>query len=367
MNFMTAAKNRLKQLKTMAFAPGQNSGESQGTPVQILERERVNEPPTETANPPENITQNPDSLIIDPLEEFKTNYFAEEPVDLNQFEYFRAGKFPNSGPFPWLDSPNALAEINQQQESGVLSAEEAEYCRQWVRDGIIILKGAIDKSFLDRVWKTYEQKIAEGIVPVQPEKVAEEDPYIGRFLNTHFLVPEINEVLHHETILNAIQTLLGRKPKPFQTITSHKGSQQGVHSDSIHMTTYPLGYLVAAWVAFEDIHPDSGPLVYYPGSHRLPYLFSEDIGIDLNDFRERGYLPFHEKYEPAIQKTIQDHQLVPAYFHAEKGDVLIWHANLLHGGSIRNNLQYSRKAVVCHYFVEGAVCYHDLSGSRSNL
>ncbi len=159
MNFMTAAKNRLKQLKTMAFAPSQNSGETEGTPVQTLELERENEPITETSvplenpveypedvatfAPLENQVENPDALIIDPLEEFKQNYFAEEPVDLNQFEYFRAGKFPNSGPFPWLDSPNALAEINQKQESGVLSEEEAEYCRQWVRDGIIILKGAI--------------------------------------------------------------------------------------------------------------------------------------------------------------------------------------------------------------------------------
>ena len=70
-----------------------------------------------------------------------------------------------------------------------------------------------------------------------------------------------------------------REPAPFQTITSHKGSQQQEHSDSIHMTTYPIGYLTAAWVAFEDIHPDSGPLVYYPKSHRLPYIFSRDVGI----------------------------------------------------------------------------------------
>jgi len=44
------------------------------------------------------------------------------------------------------------------------------------------------------------------------------------------------------------------------------------------MTTYPEGYLVGAWVAVEDIHPDSGPLVYYPGSHRLPYYLSKEVG-----------------------------------------------------------------------------------------
>ncbi|MDP6776601.1 MAG: hypothetical protein QGI83_07545 [Candidatus Latescibacteria bacterium] len=26
------------------------------------------------------------------------------------------------------------------------------------------------------------------------------------------------------------------------------------------MTTYPLGYLAAAWIAMEDIHPDCGPV-----------------------------------------------------------------------------------------------------------
>ena len=71
--------------------------------------------------------------------------------------------------------------------------------------------------------------------------------------------------------MRCIRLLMDREPRALQTIASHKGSQQGLHSDSIHMTTYPLGYLTAAWIAFEDIDPDCGPLVYYPGSHRLPY------------------------------------------------------------------------------------------------
>ena len=35
------------------------------------------------------------------------------------------------------------------------------------------------------------------------------------------------------------------------------------------MTTEPLGYLIAIWVALEDVTPDSGPVYYYPGSHRI--------------------------------------------------------------------------------------------------
>ena len=154
-----------------------------------------------------------------------------------------------------------------------------------------------------------------------------------------------------------------REPKPLQTIAAHKGSQQGLHSDSIHMTTYPLGYLTAAWIAFEDIDPASGPLVYYPGSHRLPYVFSKDVGITEEDFKTKGYGPYRDRYEPYIRSLTE--KLEPHYFHAKKGDVLIWHANLIHGGAARRDMALSRKSVVCHFFVKSAFVYHDLAAAKS--
>ena len=124
--------------------------------------------------------------------------FADAPLNTFRLPSFRAEHFPYSGPYPWLDLPDA---------------EEA-------RAGT----------------------------------AADNDPYrkIGAFC----------QILKHPGLLHWLGLLTERTPKPLQTIAGHKGSQQGVHSDSIHMTTYPLGYLTAAWIAFEDIHPDSGPLVY---------------------------------------------------------------------------------------------------------
>jgi ectoine hydroxylase-related dioxygenase (phytanoyl-CoA dioxygenase family) len=169
--------------------------------------------------------------------------------------------------------------------------------------------------------------------------------------------------MKHPGLLHWIRLLMEREPKPLQTIAAHKGSQQGAHSDSIHMTTYPLGYLTAAWIAFEDIHPDSGPLVFYPGSHRLPYVFSKDLGIAEDDLKQNGYSSYHAKYEPHIRGLVRDMQ--PDFFHARKGDVLIWHANLIHGGSLRKNVHLSRKSVVCHFFVKGTFVYHDLAAAKS--
>jgi hypothetical protein len=292
-------------------------------------------------------------------------FFADQAVKFSQVPAFRAEHFPYAGPYPWLDRPDALDRIDEKLKRGELTEEEAAQCRCWSNDGYIILKKLVDDHTLDTIWSAYEKGVNSGRIRLEPEPAGDHDPYPGRFLNPHKKSGSFCRILKHAELLRWIRLLMEREPKPLQTITSHKGSQQGVHSDSIHMTTYPLGYLSAAWIAFEDIHPDSGPLVYYPGSHKLPYVFSKDVGLGDFDLKREGYGPYHQKYEPYIQDLIAKHNIEPHYFHAQKGDTLIWHANLLHGGSARKNLQYSRRSLVCHFFVKGSFVYHDLAASRS--
>jgi hypothetical protein len=294
-----------------------------------------------------------------------TDAFAERPVDVARLPSLRAKNFPYSGPYPWLDQPDALEQIEMRLRDRRLTPEAANQCRFWSENGYLILPKLIDDATLDKVWSAYENAVAKGVIDLKPEPAAQDDPYPGRFLDPHRKVNAFCDILRHAGLMHWITLLMEREPEPFQTITSHKGSQQGAHSDSIHMTTYPLGYLTAAWIAFEDIHPDCGPLLYYPKSHRLPYLFADDVGIGEEDFKQRGYVEYHEKYEPRIRRIVEEHKMEAHYFHARKGDVLIWHANLIHGGSARRNLQLSRKALVCHFFVKGSFAYHDLSASAS--
>ena len=291
--------------------------------------------------------------------------FAEARVNTFRLPSFRAEHFPYSGPYPWLDLPDAEDRIAEKQRQGKLTEEEARQCRFWRENGYIVIGNLFEDSILQSVWNAYEEAVHAGKIKLPAEPAAEGDPYPGRFLNPHRKLGAFCQILKHHGLLHWLELLTERKPKPLQTIAGHKGSQQGTHSDSIHMTTYPLGYLTAAWIAFEDIHPDCGPLVYYPGSHRLPYVFSKDVGISESDFKNEGYSPYHAKYEPRIQELIAENQIEPHYFLAKKGDVLIWHANLLHGGSARKDVSLSRKAVVCHYFVKGAFVYHDLAAARS--
>ncbi|MBN3813285.1 phytanoyl-CoA dioxygenase family protein [Paraburkholderia sp. Ac-20347] len=277
---------------------------------------------------------------------------------------FRHKDFPATGPIPWLDRPDAVQAIDSKLIAGEISEAEAEMCRRWERDGYLIIEKFFSDEQLDQAWQSYEDAISAGTIVPPHEPLFDGDEVHGRILNPHFKLESIKQMLFDERMRDIVSLLLGVRALPFQTIIGHKSSEQLQHSDSIHMSTYPTGYLAANWIAFEDIHEDSGPLVYHPGSHKLPYLMADELGIPF----DVGYGGYHTTYEPAVQKLIADHRFETKYFLPKKGDILLWHANLLHGGSkLATPENVSRKALVCHFFAEGCLCYHDLTGMPAHI
>src|SRR5690606_38629583 len=152
----------------------------------------------------------------------------------------------------------------------------------------------------------------------------------------------LRKYVHDRRILDVMDFLLGKRMRVFQSINFLTGSEQAAHSDSIHMTTHPLGYMTAAWIALEPMTPDNGPLIYYPGSHKLPYLLtgSYDPGGARSTIGEEAYA----RYEEAVQKAVDAGHFERVELLARPGDVLIWHANLLHGGKKMNTPRASRKS-----------------------
>jgi ectoine hydroxylase-related dioxygenase (phytanoyl-CoA dioxygenase family) len=169
----------------------------------------------------------------------------------------------------------------------------------------------------------------------------------------------LRKYVHDRRILDVMDFLLGKHMKVFQSINFLTGSEQHAHSDSIHMTTHPLGYMTAAWIALELITADNGPLVYHVGSHKLPYLLngSYDHGGNRFVIGDDAYA----RYEEAVDKSIADGDFEKREFHAQPGDVLFWHANLLHGGKKMTMPGASRKSMVIHCFADDVLCYHELT------
>jgi phytanoyl-CoA hydroxylase len=101
--------------------------------------------------------------------------------------------------------------------------------------------------------------------------------------------------------------------------------------------------LVVSLICLEDVSPDAGPLVYYPGSHKLPpYRFSHG---------ELHAVPTEmPKCLSYVDQQIAQAGIEPKVFLGRAGDVFLWHGQLLHGGSPINDLSRTRKTLVTHYW-----------------
>lgn len=175
--------------------------------------------------------------------------------------------------------------------------------------------------------------------------------------------------IHHSALLKSIGDdprlkallgkLLGGEAVLFQSINFIMGSEQPTHSDSIHMTTYPLGGLLGAWIALDDIDENNGPLHYYPGSHKLPYYLNSDYDNEGSAFLigKQSY----RSYEEMIVSKIAEKGFKKKVFTPKKGDLLIWHANLFHGGEVHKDKHLTRKSMVFHYFKKNSICYHEIT------
>jgi ectoine hydroxylase-related dioxygenase (phytanoyl-CoA dioxygenase family) len=160
-------------------------------------------------------------------------------------------------------------------------------------------------------------------------------------------------------LLELLGVLLQGEARLFHSINFFTGSEQHTHSDSIHMTTYPAGGMLGVWFALEDIDDDNGPLHYYPGSHKLPYYLNADYQNEGNRWfiGDKDY----SVYEDFMAARIAELGLQKTVFHAKKGDILIWHANLFHGGNPQLDRTRTRKSMVFHYFRKGVVSYHEIT------
>jgi len=264
--------------------------------------------------------------------------------------------FPDKQSRAWLDTGDSRELAPRREGFLRFSPAIREAIQSWSENGYLIAERCFTGLEVDKIRQEIDGLVARRKIRPTPD---------NKLLFANRLSATIREITQDPRLTDLLGFLLDREVVPFQTINFLHGSNQRAHSDSIHMTTYPLGYLIAVWIALEDIHPDAGPLFYYPGSHRLPYLLNEDFNDGSTGLRlgRKDYVD----YEDRIEMLIREKQLEKAVFLPRKGDVLIWHANLIHGGMPVTNPALTRKSMVIHYFANDVIKYHEITERPSLL
>ena len=258
----------------------------------------------------------------------------------------------------WLDQDNAGAEISARLSNGELEPEQADQLRFFSEHGYLIFDPGLDDALIedvqksvDHVWKTKPADLAYAMdSPAKPMSVADE----SRDRRTRYRIHDLQS--HSESalalylnpeIFRLMRLILGLEAIAIQSLYFEYGSEQMLHRDPVLVPTGAAGHLAAAWIALEDIHPDSGPLVYYPGSHKLPY-YEFAPGQFMFNSATMGKSEIEAGFE-FDETQCRKNGLTPRKLTARKGEVFIWHASLRHGGAEVLRPEMTRNSFVVHF------------------
>lgn len=210
----------------------------------------------------------------------------------------------------------------------------------WNDEGVVILKNFLPENLM----QAYE------------ECWLRENGSVGRVMGWPDPIPytrhkEIRDILLYQPLVDEIERLIGEPPGLHLNLTGWVSTERDWHQDTYLNPPHVGDSYAAVWIAFDDIHPDSGPFQYIPGSHRWRQVTRSKVMAHLNpEERDHRWPKFSERLlTPMFEQMMIDNGTPHIDYLPSRGDVLIWNGRLLHRGSTANTPGMERRALIAHY------------------
>lgn len=263
---------------------------------------------------------------------------------------------------PWVDLPSFERHLAKRTLCGEVSEENARLLQQWNRDGYILLKNAIEPQLIDALLRDYERAWKErplcnvliedkGVMQLcdaPPRESLTHHHY--RCMDFHNLSEAAGHIALHPAILEYVRLIFDDTPVAMQSLLFEYGSEQHAHQDFAFVHADILSHLIGVWIACEPSGKENGGLLYYPGSHKIDKF---DFGGGMLHY-DGSHPEKLEQFETYLAEECERQGLQPKILEVEAGDVLLWHAALVHGGTQAIDSQATRKSFVVHYSSEHA-------------
>jgi ectoine hydroxylase-related dioxygenase (phytanoyl-CoA dioxygenase family) len=262
----------------------------------------------------------------------------------------------------WPDAPNAIDIVQGKLEIGAITAKQADRLRFWMKNGYVILERAIPASIIDAAARDLDRAYA-GCFPdlkfechaVAPGHIAwrrEINPHPAKALDIHHVSPAIRNLIFADRIAEFLGLIFEAKTLVSQTLGFLRGSAQEGHQDSAYVVYSIPRQFAATWIALEDVTIGAGELFYYPGSHRFEDFIYHDHYKSVSEAQrmtgDHAMREAVERHVRSLEERAVQNDIPKVPFAAKKGDVFVWHADLVHGGNPVSRV-VTRKSIVTHY------------------
>lgn len=249
---------------------------------------------------------------------------------------------------PWFDLPNYKESLENYRQQG-LSEATLSSLEDFCNLGYCVLPVTLEEELITQAAKDLESAESEGYQGISKGSSQ-------RMELMHEKFESIRKIWCHPEVIKFLELIYKDEVSPCQTLCFMNGSQQALHQDGLYLTSFPSGYMCGVWIALEDVVEGAGQLSVVPGSHKMYRLYR-------NDIEEKTMTParYEELVTSDLYAQIKEKGLEVKPYLPKKGQILIWHERLVHGGSPRTLLDQTRKSFVAHYYAKGCVAYYDSS------
>ena len=219
-------------------------------------------------------------------------------------------------------------------------------------NGYTIIKNGIDLDLIDKLVKDFDYWSSLEINNFTKFS-------FNRVVNFHLYNKNTLDLVTNTIVNDILKLFFNKEQAVYTSLFFREGTSQHYHRDTPHFYTNPIDQYVGVWYALEDINVNAGPLKYYIGSHKLHCpdgyetynkLYNQE---GMNNTYEEKNLKCLIEYNTQLENLCKINKLTCVdetnYINKiNKGDIIIWHPKLVHGGSCIIDTSLTRYSMVTH-------------------
>jgi phytanoyl-CoA hydroxylase len=254
----------------------------------------------------------------------------------------------------WTDAPDAMAQLDRTAAGGLIGASMRGALAHFIEHGWLTMPGAIEPELIDRFvddvrslhrhpGKFVRTDHRNGGASLQ--LTGKSPDHFESLLDLYVNLESSRRVCMHACVTEFLIAVFRTRPLAFQQLLFQRSNGHLFHQDTAYVAVEEPLFLVATWIALEDVVEGSGELAYYDASHKLPHVLFKG-GTKRFDFSADDQ---HE-YAKQLDEMCRERNLGYERFMAKKGDVFFWAADLVHRSHPRVlPEETSRLSCVTHY------------------
>lgn len=241
------------------------------------------------------------------------------------------------------DQSKRSARIDREEEGEMsirLRALTPNQKRQFDEDGYLLVPGLFTEEQAEEVKQTFEEishmTIPGHFVPDLNPETSDPLRRYPRVMHPHRFNETAMRYMLHKPVLHVLEDLFQEEPIAAQSMYYFKppGARgQALHQDNFYLKVEP-GNCIAAWTAIDPADEMNGGLLVVPRTGGYDIVCPEEAD-------EKESFTTHYVKPPKEQKAI------PIVMN--KGDVLFFNGNLVHGSYRNKTKERFRRAFICHY------------------